>query len=64
MGGRFPGAERVPQGLANPGGDSFSDALSKPRDAKDKAKGIKSKLEKAQELVGDAAPPDEADVKE
>ena len=64
VGGRLPGAERVPQGLANPGGDSFSDALSKLRDAKDKAKGTKSKLEKAQELVSDAAPPDEADVKE
>ena len=64
VGGRFSGAERVPQGLDKPGGDSFSDALSKVRDAKDKAKGAKSKLEKAQELVSDAAPPDEGNVKE
>jgi hypothetical protein len=55
---------RVPQGPVKPSGDSLSDALSKARDAKDKAKDAKSKLEKARELAGDLAPPDEANVEE
>jgi len=63
-GGQLPGAARVPQGPGNPSGDSLSDALSKARDAKDKAKAARSKLEKAQELASDLAPPDEAKVEE
>jgi hypothetical protein len=63
-GGRLSGGERVLQGPGSPSGDSLSDALSKARDAKDKAKGARSKLEKAQEIASDLAPPDEENVEE
>jgi len=64
VGGRFPGGERVLQGPGRPSGDSLSDVLSKARDAKDKAKDARSKLEKFQELANDLAPPDKENVEE
>jgi hypothetical protein len=63
-GGRLSGGGRVLQGPGSPSGDSLSDALSRARDAKDKAKGARSKLEKAQEIASDLAPPDEENVEE